>query len=386
MAVDSLVNMQQMFGSPTLDPYGITQRLQTGLGQQRAQISNNIAQYKSDKNQKLGLMLYALGGALKGDQDFVVKTLELQQMQEGKKKEQEKKNKYDKLVRRLKTERPDIAQIAEFYGPENMDELGQFLVTDPQKGLTAGIKDYAYYKSLPDEEKRGFLIASGRASQDPDLLAEQRKARSAGGLDPTPGQKKLDEVFATNLAKWRGGEQRQTETNINNLDNKIARLTTGQENVSGINIGLTPEPLRPIIFPEATGFLDEVSDIVYQSLRATLGAQFTEQEGKRLIAATFNQNLPEELNLPRLQRLSAKIKSIYQDKQNEADYFDRFGTLQAYKSEPSSFADILDAVYFDEYKALTKDEILDRYKSATTAEERQTILRFAQQLEKEQEE
>ena len=105
-----------------------------------------------------------------------------------------------------------------------------------------------------------------------------------------------------------------------------------------------------------------------------------------LIAATFNQNLPEELNLPRLQRLSAKIKSIYQDKQNEADYYDRFGTLQGYKSEPSSFGDILDAVYFDEYRALTKDEILDRYKSATTAEERQTILRFAQQLKKEQEE
>ena len=139
MAIDSLVNMQQMFGSPTPDPYGITQRLQTGLGQQRAQISNNIAQDKSDKNQRLGLMLYALGGALKGDQDFVVKTLELQQMQEGKKKEQEKKNKYDKLVRRLKTERPDIAQIAEFYGPENMDELGQFLVTDPQKGLTLSL-------------------------------------------------------------------------------------------------------------------------------------------------------------------------------------------------------------------------------------------------------
>ena len=86
MAIDSLVNMQQMFGSPTPDPYGITQRLQTGLGQQRAQISNNIAQDKSDKNQRLGLMLYALGGALKGDEDFVVKTLQFKEMQEGKKK------------------------------------------------------------------------------------------------------------------------------------------------------------------------------------------------------------------------------------------------------------------------------------------------------------
>ena len=44
---------------------------------------------KSDKNQKLSLMLYALGGALKGDKDFVQNTLALQNMQEGKKKKEE---------------------------------------------------------------------------------------------------------------------------------------------------------------------------------------------------------------------------------------------------------------------------------------------------------
>ena len=41
---------------------------------------------KADKNQQLGLLLYALGGALKGDKDFVQNTLALQNMQEGKKK------------------------------------------------------------------------------------------------------------------------------------------------------------------------------------------------------------------------------------------------------------------------------------------------------------
>lgn len=44
---------------------------------------------KDAKNQKLSLMLYALGGALKGDKDFVKNTLALQNMQEGKKKQEE---------------------------------------------------------------------------------------------------------------------------------------------------------------------------------------------------------------------------------------------------------------------------------------------------------
>ena len=42
---------------------------------------------KASKNQKLGLMLYALGGALKGDKNFVQNTMAIQEMQEGKAKE-----------------------------------------------------------------------------------------------------------------------------------------------------------------------------------------------------------------------------------------------------------------------------------------------------------
>jgi len=45
---------------------------------------------KASKNQKLGLMLYALGGALKGDKNFVQNTMALEQMQEGKKKKEER--------------------------------------------------------------------------------------------------------------------------------------------------------------------------------------------------------------------------------------------------------------------------------------------------------
>jgi len=42
---------------------------------------------KDAKSQKMAMLLYALGGALKGDKDFVQNTLALQEMQEGKAKE-----------------------------------------------------------------------------------------------------------------------------------------------------------------------------------------------------------------------------------------------------------------------------------------------------------
>lgn len=53
------------------------------------------------KNETLAMMLYALGGALKGDEDFVVKTLQFKEMQEGKKKEKEQKEAYDEFMKKL---------------------------------------------------------------------------------------------------------------------------------------------------------------------------------------------------------------------------------------------------------------------------------------------
>ena len=247
---------------------------------------------------------------------------------------------------------------------------------------TAGMQDYEFYQSLKTpEEKLAFLQSTGRGSQSPELQKLIREAKLPGGVDISPGQKKVDEAFGQTLVKWQTGEKQQAEANISNLDNKLQRLASGKEDVSGKAIGLTPDVLKPIIFPQATGFLDEVSDIVYQSLRATLGAQFTEQEGKRLIAATFNQALPEEFNIPRLQKLSAKIKAIYNSKQNAIDYYSQQGTLKGYQEEPSGFNDILDSVLFDEFQRLPKEEILKRYEKATTPEERQSILRFAKMLE-----
>lgn len=85
----------------------------------------------SDKNQKLGLMLYALGGALRGDKDFVQNTLALQQMQEGKKKQEARKKAYDEFLESYKDKLPqETLKLAELVGPEKGMQL-----------LTIGTKD-----------------------------------------------------------------------------------------------------------------------------------------------------------------------------------------------------------------------------------------------------
>jgi len=61
----------------------------------------DMSEKLDSKSQGLALMLYALGGALKGDKDFVQNTLALQQMQEGKKKQEAQKKAYQDILKRM---------------------------------------------------------------------------------------------------------------------------------------------------------------------------------------------------------------------------------------------------------------------------------------------
>ena len=73
----------QAFNQGGGQPGGV-QPLQSPMGMPPAGSAD-----KDAKNQKLSMMLYALGGALKGDKNFVQNTMALQTMQEGKKKQAE---------------------------------------------------------------------------------------------------------------------------------------------------------------------------------------------------------------------------------------------------------------------------------------------------------
>jgi len=117
-------------------------------------VATNKAAIKSDKNQKLSLMLYALGGALKGDKNFVQNTLALQQMQEGKKKQEERKKNYQEFLATLNPESP-FYELSKAMGYENLDKLilEKYKAEQPAAGRpTAAAQNYA---SLQEIRKTG---------------------------------------------------------------------------------------------------------------------------------------------------------------------------------------------------------------------------------------
>ena len=79
---------------------------------------------KDAKSQKLAMMLYALGGALKGDKNFVQNTLALQNMQEGKKKEEERKKRFNEAIEKMDPNSP-LYKFAIKVGSGGMDKIAE---------------------------------------------------------------------------------------------------------------------------------------------------------------------------------------------------------------------------------------------------------------------
>jgi len=249
--------------------------------------------------------------------------------------------------------------------------------------LTAGRRDAEYFKTLDPEQQRQFLIATGRMS--PELAEEFRVAKAPGGVDLTPGQKKLDERFATTAEAWFSKDAAQVDANIMNLEEKLSIIERGEADVSGKLIGITPEFLQPFVGQtEAKAFLGDVRDIVFQSLREKLGAQFTEQEGNRLVAAAYDPSLPEELNVKRLRRLLAVVKTMKESKNNMVNTWKNTGTLKNYEPPKATFANIYDALVEEEFASKTNEELVEIYQNTKDPDKKSAILRYAEKLEKQQ--
>jgi len=246
-----------------------------------------------------------------------------------------------------------------------------------QSGTAAGTKDtaditnYEFFQSLSDEDKKTW---NKMKNQDPYalfLLEEaKRKARAPGGLDLTPAQKKVDEEFGKITSEYTLKGSAQIKSNLKNLEEKIGILEAGELDVSGPVIGMMGDALMGAIRPDAASFISDIRDIVFQSLREKLGAQFTEREGNRLVNAAFNQYLDESRNIARLQRLYDTIDQAARAKQAAIDYYNEKGTIAGYEAPVFTFSSLMDDIISNtDYEGMTDDELEEYFDKADPREQ-----------------
>tara|TARA_R110002074_G_scaffold101888_1_gene220140 strand:+ start:81 stop:1280 length:1200 start_codon:yes stop_codon:yes gene_type:complete len=233
---------------------------------------------------------------------------------------------------------------------------------------TADMTNFKFFSGLDEEGKK---IWNTMKNQDAEtlLLLEgmKRIASSKGGLDLTLAEEEFDKKFGAKLAEYRAsGGASQVASNLSNLSEKISILkgeirdeNGNKYNVSGPVLGMLDDAALAIANKTAAGFKSDIRDIVFQSLREKLGAQFTEKEGERLVNAAFNFYLEEEQNIGRLQRLYTTIEDAANEKNAALKHLTDNGTLKGYDYTLSE-ARLANTTFNSVFGAVVQESDFDR--------------------------
>jgi len=151
------------------------------------------------------------------------------------------------------------------------------------------------------------------------------------------GAKETDKVFAKNRAEWlRRGGVTTVQSDLKKLKRVRDQLKSGQS-VTGSMQGKFPDWWRSVSNPKAIKMREDVHSIVQKNLRVILGTQFTEREGQNILKRSWNEELPEEFNLEKVNDLISQIETGAQEQiRGNRFWEDNNQTLAGYETAGQS--------------------------------------------------
>ena len=163
------------------------------------------------------------------------------------------------------------------------------------------------------------------------LLKEKQKAEA-----PTEGEKVTDREFAKDKNEWEARGKASYEKNLKKLKDAKAALEKRKDEFfgpSGKRYSLLPDVAEKFLMSEDNrNIRDTVQSSAFSGLRATLGAQFTENEGKRILGASYDETLSPEKNIERIDAAIKELETNAKIMQSRADYFGKNRSLRGWKA------------------------------------------------------
>jgi hypothetical protein len=217
-------------------------------------------------------------------------------------------------------------------------------------------------KMDPEDQQALFLSTIRESPEESGRAAKLEEMARNGGLFLTPGAKKRDELFAaTSIEYLTNGGRISSRRNMFDLD-KIIRQLKGNPKLTGIVEAAKPDPLRN---PQSLAIQGDIERIIVMDLRATLGAQFTENESKQFVARSFNMLLPGDVNANRLQRMRAAITQSQELYMDAIKYFQsNNSSLQGFEGKIFDQEDFEKAVFkAEDYDSVSDDKLHEMIKA-----------------------
>lgn len=187
-------------------------------------------------------------------------------------------------------------------------------------------------------------------------MAQASASKAAGAANALPPENaKAYEKFAAESGKdlhaWITEGRPAFQRDIGDIQIGINLLASGQ-NISGPMVDKLPESFKALVLPNGIIARDAILRTVQATLRQTLGAQFTKEEGERIMNFTFDPKVSEQENLRRATSLQNYMIARAENMDN------------MYKHV---FTDKKSILEFKGFTELTANQLIDKIKNEASA-------------------
>lgn len=166
---------------------------------------------------------------------------------------------------------------------------------------------------MRQDEKRASVV------EKPSLFEEtKQKELAKAGVEWI---QKDRGIFKANLDK------------TNHAVDLIKKAINKKEPLFGPVRGKVPDAIRALTNPDAIAARDSIHSAIQDTLRPTLGAQFTEKEGERIMKLAVNPELDDKENLRRANELQKVISNKIKFSDDLYSYMDKHGSDKGFPYE-----------------------------------------------------
>lgn len=172
-------------------------------------------------------------------------------------------------------------------------------------------------------------------------LTAQIKRRELSQPNLTPGETEADKAFGKDYQEYTAqGGSAGVEKSIKSAEEAVNRLgafdangkfVPGKVQTGGFSGKVAPKWVRDIFDPNLSAVQEDLESSVQDTMKTTLGGQFTEREGANVLKRTFNPALGNEINVRRAQMVIQRLKKMGEAKKMAAQYWEKFGTLKGFQ-------------------------------------------------------
>jgi hypothetical protein len=167
------------------------------------------------------------------------------------------------------------------------------------------------------------------------IMEEHNKAmdrKAMLGLKGSEGQQAVDKDYAKDYNDWTSNGKPSLDKNLQSLEEARDALKTDPSLTGGMTGVMGDRFTADRVLKQR----QKVQSAVQNSLKATLGAQFTEKEGERILKNAYNEAASADTNTESLNKTIAQLRASAANNDQKSKYYEQHGSLRGFQAGGSS--------------------------------------------------